>query len=221
MRGPFRRAENRGAICNATARSEALRLAATPPHPPRGACHRAGHFGPDPLARSTSPRTRGEVDKQSRSRGGPAPSPRLRGEGRDEGASPRAKNRGAICNATARSEALRLAATPPHPPRGACHRAGHFGPDPLARTTSPRTRGEVDKQSRSRGGPAPSPRLRGEGRDEGASPRAENRGAICNATARSEALRLAATPPHPPRFARSTSPRTRGEVDKQSRSRVG
>ena len=151
MRGPFRRAENRGAICNATARSEALRIAATPPHPPRGACHRAGHFEPDPLARSTSPRARGEVDKQSRSRGGPAPSPRARGEDRDEGASPRAKNRGAICNATARSEALRLAATPPHPPRGACHRAGHFGPDPLARTTSPRARGEVNKNSRSRG----------------------------------------------------------------------
>ena len=30
------------------------------PLPPRGACHRAGHFGPDPLARSPSPTFVGE-----------------------------------------------------------------------------------------------------------------------------------------------------------------
>ena len=48
---------------------------------------------------------------------------------------------------------------------------------------------------------------------------AENRGTVCNAAARSKTLRIAERPPHPPRFARTTSPRTRGEVNKQSRSR--
>jgi len=45
MRGPNRR----------------LRIVGTPLTLVRGACHRAGHFGPDPLAHSTSPRARGEV----------------------------------------------------------------------------------------------------------------------------------------------------------------
>ena len=38
------------------------------PPPPRGACHRAGHFGPGPLAWSPSPASRGRI-RQSRSRG--------------------------------------------------------------------------------------------------------------------------------------------------------
>jgi hypothetical protein len=33
------------------------------PLPPRGACHRAGHFGPDPLAWSPSPVSRGRMSR--------------------------------------------------------------------------------------------------------------------------------------------------------------
>src|SRR5215470_6520705 len=59
--------------------------------------------------------------------GASSPSPRLRGEGRGEGAWPQAETEG--------PRPLTLA-------RGACHRAGQR-PDPLARSTSPRKRGEV------------------------------------------------------------------------------
>jgi hypothetical protein len=53
-----------------------------------------------------------------------APSPRVRGEGWDEGAFPLGSD-------------SRL-----RPPCGACHRAGHFGPDPLAIRPLPAQRGE-------------------------------------------------------------------------------
>ena len=58
MRGPLRWAQN--------SRRGPLTLA-------RGACHRAGHFGPDPLAHSTSPRAAGRGEMQSRSRDACAP----------------------------------------------------------------------------------------------------------------------------------------------------
>jgi hypothetical protein len=51
---------------------------------------------------------------------------RVRGEGWDE---------------VAFSSWLGLAVTPPHPYCGACHRAGHFGPDPLAIRPLPAQRG--------------------------------------------------------------------------------
>ena len=54
MRGPLRWAENCGIVCYAVAWSEMLKIAARPPHP---------------RSRSTSPRKRGEVKKQIRSRG--------------------------------------------------------------------------------------------------------------------------------------------------------
>ena len=60
-------------------------------------------------------------------------------------------------------------------------------------------RTEFRRRDRHRCVSSPSPRLRGEGRDEGESPRAQ----------------FAESPPHPPDFAalrRATSPRTQGEV---------
>src|ERR1700734_3470210 len=51
-----------------------------------------------------------------------APSPRVRGEGRGEGP---------LRDSEHKYPPLRLAERPPHPDRGACHRAGQR-PDPLA-----------------------------------------------------------------------------------------
>jgi hypothetical protein len=51
-----------------------------PPHPDRGACHRAGHFGPDPLAIRPLP-ARGERKIDDRSRGAICIPPRESGEG--------------------------------------------------------------------------------------------------------------------------------------------
>jgi hypothetical protein len=61
--------------------------------------------------------------------------------------SPRAGRRLGCGGVTAR---LRLADTPPHPNCGACHRAGHFGPNPLAIRPLPAQRGEERIESRSR-----------------------------------------------------------------------
>src|SRR5579863_3074822 len=80
-------------------------------------------------------------------------------------------------------------------------------PSPSLRSTSPRTREEV-KKSRSRAPlAAPSPRARGEGRDEGAWPLPETQSHALTAQNRGEA---------PSPSLRSTSPRTRGEVKQSS-----
>ena len=93
------------------------------PPPPRGACHRAGHFGPDPLAWSPSPTSWGRTSKRIlATRLRPSYAVIARGL--------------ATKQSGERVEIGWL--------RGACHRAGHFGPDPLARN---------DKQSRGSGTP--------------------------------------------------------------------
>src|ERR1700730_8487999 len=71
------------------------------------------------------------------------PSPRVRGEGGVRGPLGWTQNCGKVCNASLQSQCSESRRGPLTLVRGACHRAGHFGPDPLAHSTSPRTRGEV------------------------------------------------------------------------------
>jgi hypothetical protein len=58
MRGPLRWVRSRGGVCNAVACTAPLRIAERPPHPP-----------PDQVGGRPLPAQRGEVNKQSRSRG--------------------------------------------------------------------------------------------------------------------------------------------------------
>jgi len=102
----------------------------------------------------------------------PSPSPRTRGEGRDEGAYPLdadlrvSKPGNAPCPRTnfaphpevlgakrraSKGEAPGAEAASFEAPRGACHRAGHFVPDPLARAPQD----EADKRTHSRDAHAP------------------------------------------------------------------
>jgi hypothetical protein len=61
VRGPLRWTQNSRRVCIASFHPQRSESRRGPLTLVRGACHRAGHFGPDPLAHSTSPRTRVEV----------------------------------------------------------------------------------------------------------------------------------------------------------------